>query len=106
MGDIDLLSLVLRLVFGVLIIWAVYHFLFKRDVVFVVRLRQGRLTHRGAFSLYQKATLAQVLLLDLGLRGPIKIIGHRVGKRLSLEIRGRLSEGEKQRIRNVLLVQV
>ena len=46
--------------------------------------------------------LAQLLLHDLNLRGPVTIMGKRSGKWLRLSFRGPLSPGEQQRIRNFL----
>jgi hypothetical protein len=79
-----------------------YHFLLAKHADFTIRLRRGRVTYQGKVAVAQQGSIAEFLLQDLDLHGPLKILGRRNKGRLKLWFRGKLSAGEKQRIRNFL----
>jgi hypothetical protein len=85
-----------------LLVCAVLVLCFRRRKDFVVRAGPGRFECRGRMSLPQQKALAQFLLHDVEVRGPVTIMGRRADGRLHLWFRGQLTPGEQQRIRNVL----
>jgi hypothetical protein len=70
---------------------------------FVIRVRDGRCTFRGRLALALQPVVAEFLLQDLKIDRPLRIFGRRIGGRLRLWFLGRLTPGQKQRIRNFLL---
>jgi hypothetical protein len=72
---------------------------------FVIRVRQGRCECRGLLPRAWHKELADFLLDDLNLKGPIKVLGKRVRGRLILWYRGSLTPGQRQRVRNFLLTR-
>jgi hypothetical protein len=70
---------------------------------FVIRVGpSGRFDCEGLLPKALQQELAQLLLHDLNLRGPVTILGKRSGNRIRLWFRGPLTPGEQQRIRNFL----
>jgi len=80
-----------------------YHFLLAKHADFTISLRKSRVTYKGKIALAQQAAIAEFLLQDLELQGPLKILGRRNKGSLQLWFRGKLRPGEKQRIRNFLV---
>lgn len=72
---------------------------------FVIQVREGRCSCRGLLPRQCQSELADFLLHDLGLKGPLKVLGKRLRGRLILWYRGTLTPGQKQRIRNFLLTR-
>jgi hypothetical protein len=70
---------------------------------FVVRVRDGHCRCRGKLALAVQRAFARFLLDDLRPPGPVTISGKYRQRRLRLRFRGRLTPGQKQRIRNFLL---
>jgi hypothetical protein len=70
---------------------------------FVIRVRDGRCVCTGRLPQALHGRIAEFLLHDLPVRGPVTIGGTRRGDRLRLSFRGPLTAGEQQRIRNFLL---
>ncbi len=70
---------------------------------FVIRVRDGRCRCTGRLALVVQKAMTQFLLDDLRPSGRITILGYRRGRRLTLSYWGKLTPGEKQRIRNFLL---
>jgi hypothetical protein len=70
---------------------------------FVVRVHNGGCRFRGKLALAVQRAFAQFLLDDLKPTGPVTISGKYQRRRLRLRFRGKLSPGQKQRIRNFLL---
>jgi|SRR5581483_4974461 len=93
----------LQLGVGLFVVWLAYHFLIVKPVDFTISLRKGQVSYRGKVPLAQQPSIAEFLLRDLELHGPLKILGCRNKGRLKLWFRGKLSPGEKQRIRNFLV---
>jgi hypothetical protein len=96
----------LRLGVGIAIVYGAYVLLFGRRADFEIRLRGGRVECKGKIAQYAQRLLADFLLNDLALKNSIRIMGARNGPRLHLWFRGRLTTGEKQRIRNFLAPQI
>jgi len=69
---------------------------------FSVRVRNGRCRCKGNLPLVRQKALAQFLLHDLQPSGAITICGRVRKGRLQLWYFGRLTPGERQRIRNFL----
>jgi hypothetical protein len=70
---------------------------------FVVRVRNGQCRCTGKLALVAQRALADFILDDLRPPGPVTIRGKRRDGRLLLRFWGKLTPGEKQRIRNFLL---
>jgi hypothetical protein len=96
----------LRLLLGAAAIAVVYWLLLGRRADFVIRVRGRRVECKGKVPLARQRLVADFLLNDLALREAVQISGARSGSRLHLWFRGRLSEGQKQRIRNFLVMQL
>jgi hypothetical protein len=71
---------------------------------FVVHVRDGRCRFAGKLPLVRRKALAQFLLDDLRPSGPVTIRGKVRDGRLRLQFQGTLTPGERQRIRNFLLI--
>jgi hypothetical protein len=71
---------------------------------FVIRVRNGSCHYKGNLPLVKQKAVTQFLLDDLRPRGPVTVRGRHRDGRLRLWFRGDLTPGEKQRIRNFLLV--
>src|SRR5947209_5818559 len=80
---------------------ALWYVLQRKD--FVIRVRGGRCLCTGSIPRAIHPAVAQFLLDDLRVRGRVTVSGTRRGGRLRLWYRGRLTPGDKQRIRNFLL---
>jgi hypothetical protein len=72
---------------------------------FVIRVRDGRCECRGRLPQALHGEVADFLLRDLKVKGPIKVLGKRVRGRLKLWYRGALTPGQQQRVRNFLLTR-
>lgn len=72
---------------------------------FVIRVRDGQCRCTGNLPLVVRKAVAQFLLDDLRPTGRVTICGQRRHRRLKLWYWGKLSRGEKQRIRNFLLTR-
>jgi hypothetical protein len=70
---------------------------------FVIRLRRGECRCKGKLPLVVQKSMAQFLLDDLRPQGAITIFGKRRNGRLRVWFWGKLTAGQKQRIRNFLL---
>jgi hypothetical protein len=70
---------------------------------FVIRVRDGRCDCTGRIPMALHGRIAEFLLNDLAVRGPVTIGGACRGGRLRLSFRGDLTPGERQRVRNFLL---
>lgn len=85
---------------GIVVLVALYR---VRRSDFVVRAAPpDRFTCKGLLPKARQQELAQLLLCDLQLRGPVTIRGRRFKQRTRLRFRGPLTPGEQQRIRNFL----
>jgi hypothetical protein len=85
---------------GVVVLVALY---LARRSDFVVRAAPpDRFECKGLLPKAQQQALAQLLLHDLQLRGPVTIRGRRFRQRTRLWFSGPLTPGEQQRIRNFL----
>jgi hypothetical protein len=85
--------------------YLVYHFLFGGRPDFVIWLRRGCVEYRG-FPLAHQPAVNQFLLHDMALNQSAKITGCRHGGRVRIWFRGKLSNAEKQRIRNFLTTRL
>ncbi len=102
-SSLDLLrsAVVLALCGGLL-----YLFFQHRRYDFAIRVRNGQVEYEGRFPRAQHQALAEFLLNDLSVPDSLAIMGAYHGKRLVLWFRGRLSPGQRQRIRNFLVNRV
>jgi hypothetical protein len=103
MDDMLSLGFLFRICVGAAIIYLAYLLLLGRRADFEIRVRDGRVEYKGKVA--QQGRLSDFLLNDLALKNSIRIMGARNGRRLHLWFRGKLSAGEKQRIRNFLAPQ-
>jgi hypothetical protein len=106
MGDWDHDGLLLRIAVGLVALAAVYFLFFCRRCDFRIRVRGRQVECTGKFPRVQQQALSEFLLQDLSVRAPLTICGAHQGKRLVLWFRGRLNNGQKQRIRNFLISRV
>ncbi len=106
MEDWNIWYVILRLGVVVVAVYVVYQVLLAQRMDFVIQLRKGRVKCKGKIPLSQHQAVEEFLLQDLSLNEPVKISGARNGQRLNLWFRGRLTEGDKQRIRNFLLTRL
>jgi hypothetical protein len=83
--------------------FVIYYFLFRKHADFTIQLRRGEFNCRGRVPRIHQRAIAHFLLEELALKESVKIQGAWDRKRLRLWFRGRIGEGEKQRIRNFLL---
>jgi hypothetical protein len=105
MSDWDLyLEYGVRLAVVLAAAYIVYGLLLRRKADFVIRVRGYRIHFKGEFPLSQRAALVQFLANDTAIHGPCKIYGASKKKRTTIWFSGHISEGEKQRVRNFLLV--
>jgi len=102
MDQTDYWDLVTRIVVGGGIILVIAAVLLGRRVDFIISFSQGRLQVRGKFPKGKQNGLAQFLAEDLATRGPIKILGRWQKNGLRVWFKGRLRDGDRQRIRNYL----
>ena len=70
---------------------------------FVIRVRDGQCRCRGRLARVGQQAFADFVLGDLRPEGPVTIWGQYRQRRLRLRVFGRLTPGQKQRIRNFLL---
>ena len=105
MEDLDFSDLFLRLAVLALLGGLIYGFWLHRRYDFAIRVRNRRIAYEGHFPRAQQQALAEFLLHDLSLDS-LAIMGAHNGKRLVLWFRGRLSEGQRQRIRNFLMSRI
>jgi hypothetical protein len=91
-----------RYLAGALAVGLIFAVVFLRRSDFVIRVRDGRLSHTGRLP-FSRISVEELLLRDLELAGPVRIAGCRRAGRLQLWIRGNLTKGQEQRIRNYLL---
>jgi hypothetical protein len=103
MDDSSLLPLLFRLAAGAAVILLIYYALFGRRADFVIDVKRGQVRCRGKVPLAVQQRLTHFLVDDLGIRDSVRILGANRGKRLQVWFRGRLSPGERQRIRNFLV---
>lgn len=97
-------DLLIRLCVALSASYVVYHVVWGTRADFVIRLRSGCVDYQGKFPLSQQSAFSQLLLHDLGLKDPVKIIGCRDGRRTRIWFRGKLGAAQKQRIRNFLMI--
>src|SRR5437660_5499974 len=101
MDSWDLTSqLFARLAVAIFAAYVIYFFVFHKRIDFTIQVRHDGINYRGRVPLALQPAISQFLLQDLSLKEPVKIHGAWTNKRLSIWFRGRLGEGEKQRIRN------
>ena len=68
-------------------------------------IEDGRVWFRGRFPPERRAAVAQFFDSDLRLPGKVRVLGRwRAGRVLQLRFRGKVPEGERQRIRNFLAI--
>jgi hypothetical protein len=96
----------LRACVGGAVLYLLYQLLLSRHADFRIDLRDGRVKCTKGVPLALRAQLADFLLHDLALEGPLKILGARRGGRMSVWFRGQLRRGDEQRIRNFLLTRL
>ena len=72
---------------------------------FRITVRRGRVGFHGRFPLGRRADTTGFLLNDVAPGGTIRVIGNwSAGRVLRITVRGNISEGECQRIRNFLKI--
>jgi hypothetical protein len=101
--DVDLDTIV-RLAVILVAAYVVYELLLRRRADFVIRIRDDRIDFKGNFPLSQRAAIIQFIVNDLSIKGPCKVMGAWKKGRPAIWFAGRLSDGEKQRIRNFLTI--
>lgn len=106
MPDWSFSDLMLRAAILVLCGGLLYVFFLHRRYDFAIRVRNRRIEYEGHFPRAQQQALAEFLLKDLSVPDSLAIMGAHHGNRLVLWFRGRLSEGQRQRIRNFLVNRV
>ena len=84
--------------------YVVYGLLLRRKADFIIRVRGDRIQFKGRFPVSQRAAIVQFLVSDTAIHGPCKIYGSWEKKRTTVWFSGHITEGEKQRVRNFLLV--
>jgi hypothetical protein len=98
----NLWNFILQLGIAAAGVYLLYRVLFAPGGDFVIRVRDGDVRFKGRIATTHQPALAHFLVHELALRRPVRIVGIRRGQRLELRFRGRLSEADKQRIRNYL----
>jgi hypothetical protein len=84
--------------------YIVYELLLRRRADFVIRIREDRVDFKGNFPRAQRAAIIHFLSTEAGIRGPCKIFGSWKKGRPAVWFSGQMSEGDKQRIRNLFCV--
>jgi hypothetical protein len=87
---------------ALLVLAAVAAALFWRPSDFVIRVRDGRVEFKGRLPRAHHGAITRFLLDDLKLQRGAKIMGTRAGRRLRLRFRGKMSQEDRQRVRNFL----
>jgi hypothetical protein len=97
-----------RLLVGALAALFVYRLLFYRRADFVIVIKDSRVHSSKGIPVALRENLAVFLRRDLALTGPVKIMGAYTdrGRRLSIWSRGKINDGELQRVRNFLATRV
>lgn len=98
-------TLIIRVGVFLFAAYMVYHFLLGSRADFVIQLRHGCVEYKG-FPLAHQAAVSQLLLHDMGLKKPARIMGARHGGRVRIWFRGQLGQAERQRIRNFLTTRL
>jgi len=89
-------AIIVVAVFG----WICWSFL-RAPAEFVVRLARGGVAFQGKFPLSRRSEVAEFLRRELDHCGRVTISGCRsANRRLRIVVRGRVSEGDRQKIRN------
>ncbi len=89
-----------------LVLWLIYHLATGRGRAdFEVRVRRGQVQCRGRLPRSFAQPLSEFLVGDLGI-ADARVMGARRGERLHLWYRGKLTQGQKQRIRNFFLTRL
>ena len=84
--------------------FVLYELFLHRRSDFVIRVCADRIKFKGSFPHSQRAAIVQFLVNDAAVRGPCKIYGAWKKPRLSVWFSGRMSDSEKQRVRNFLTI--
>jgi hypothetical protein len=95
-----------NLLIVVLLVAGVAYFLSRRSADFTIRLRRGQVDFEGKVPQAARPGLTEFLTTDLGPIGDVAILGSWRGRRLRLWFHGSLTDGQKQRIRNLLLTRL
>ena len=75
----------------------------RQPTVFVIRVSRGTIRFRGKFPMARRTEVEAFLSREFADRGPISISGVKADKgRMRFVIRGPISEGDRQQIRNFL----
>src|SRR5438876_390285 len=82
----------------------VVYALLRRRFDFVIRVCADRVEFKGKFPIGQRPAVIHFLTSDAAVRGPCKIYGAWIKGRPAIWFSGHVSDGEKQRIRNFLMV--
>jgi hypothetical protein len=93
----DLVVVAAVVAVALIVVW------YWRPSDWVVRVRDGRVECAGKKPIPRRAELEEYLLGELKLPGPYKIMGRRQGGRLRVWFSGKLSRGDRQRLRNFFL---
>jgi hypothetical protein len=102
----DLWGYMIRWALAILAVAVVVRVLFWRRSDFCIATKGGRVSYRGRIPLAFRAECDEFLLRDLAIRDPIRVYGCRMKTGWRVWFRGRIGEGEKQRMRNFIVTRL
>ena len=116
MDEIDLFSTyhtepalwgyVIRWALALLTVVIFFRLFFWRRSDFCIATKGGRVSYRGRIPLAFRAECDEFLLRDLAIRDPVRVYGCRMKTGWRVWFRGRIGEGEKQRMRNFIVTRL
>jgi hypothetical protein len=105
-GTPDLWGSLIRWGLAILAVGIVIRLLFWRRSDFCIETKNGKVNYRGRVPVAIRAECNEFLLRDLGIEGPARIYGCRMPSGWRVWFRGRIGEGEKQRVRNFIVTRL
>jgi hypothetical protein len=104
--ELDAWGYVIRCGLSAIAIAVVVRLFFWRRSDFCIEVKGDKVAYHGRFPLAFRSECNELLLQDLAIHGPARIYAAREKSGWRLWFRGRIGDGEKQRIRNFILTRL
>jgi hypothetical protein len=104
--DPNLWDYALHLGLAVVVVAVAVRLFFWRRSDFCIVVKQGAVTYRGRIPLALRPACSEFLLNDLALQGPARVYAIKQKSGWRIWFRGRIGDGEKQRIRNFIVTRL
>jgi hypothetical protein len=96
----------IRLGLAAIAIAVVVRVFFWRKSDFCIEVKRGKVTYRGSIPFSIQPECSDFLLHDLAIQGPARVYAIRMKSGWRTWFRGRIGDGEKQRIRNFIITRL